>query len=76
MQTRALSIFRAYEIKCKLFAPDDLEVKHVIVGVHGFAGDKESSMLERLATDCSPNGVALLCFDFPAMVKALSMRKC
>lgn len=66
MHIRYFSIQRAYEIKCKIFLPEDQNVKSLIVGVHGFAGDKESSMLEQLAQECSINETALICFDFPA----------
>ena len=68
MKASTFSIFRNYEIKCKLFAPEDGDVKQVIVGVHGFAGDKDSSMLKRLANACTE--CALLCFDFPAHGKS------
>lgn len=60
------SINRDYEIKCKLFSPKNQDIKNVIIGVHGFAGDKESSVLEQLAFACSENGTALIGFDFPA----------
>lgn len=66
MKIQTFSISRAYEIKCKMFAPDATNIEHIIIGVHGFAGDKESSMLEKLAEACAPYGTALLCFDFPA----------
>ena len=68
MTVSNFSLFRDYEIKCKLFAPEDGEIKQIIVGVHGFAGDKDSSMLKRLATAC--DNTALLCFDFPAHGKS------
>ncbi len=60
------SIYRQYEIMCKLFLPKIDNIKHIIIGVHGFAGDKESSMLEVLADQCADNATALICFDFPA----------
>ena len=66
MNVQVISVFRAYEIKCKLFTPDTPCVDHLMIGVHGFAGDKESSMLEKLASQCTSEGGALLCFDFPA----------
>ena len=68
MTEAIFSLTRDYEIKCKLFAPEDGEIKQIIVGVHGFAGDKDSSMLKRLAKAC--NECALLCFDFPAHGKS------
>ena len=66
MNVQFFSLLRAYEIKCKLFTPDTPQVDHLVLGVHGFAGDRESSMLEKLATQCTSEGGALLCFDFPA----------
>lgn len=66
MKIRQFLIQREYEIACKLFLPETAQVRHVILGVHGFAGDKESSMLELLAHECGQHGAALICFDFPA----------
>lgn len=57
---------REYPIKCKAFIPNDSDVKMFILGVHGFAGDKESSALLELAKAVTPNGGAVFCFDFPA----------
>ena len=54
-----------YPVSCKLYTPG-LDVKWIILGVHGFAGDKESSALRALAERCADKGIALLCFDFPA----------
>ena len=54
-----------YPIKCKRFSPDGPS-SGVVLGVHGFAGDKESSMLSPLASRCAEKGVSLLCFDFPS----------
>lgn len=64
MKTIRFSLHREHEIKCKLFLPQ--EVRHIILGVHGFAGDKESSMLNALAVACADDAAAVLCFDFPA----------
>lgn len=65
MKTQKFPIHRQYPIPCKLFTSDDSIVKHVIIGVHGFAGDKDSSMLRKLALSCIDSNTALLCFDFP-----------
>ena len=66
MEIKHFLICREYGIPCKLFLPWGREVAHITIGVHGFAGDKESSMLEKLAHRCTAEGGALLCFDFPA----------
>jgi predicted alpha/beta-fold hydrolase len=59
MKIEYFSLKNKYEIKYKLFLPEDA-VKNVIIGVHGFAGDKESSMLEKLANALSEKNTALL----------------
>lgn len=66
MKTRYFEIKRKYEISCKIYEPDGVPVSSVILGVHGFAGDKESSALELLARETEFCGTALVCFDFPA----------
>lgn len=58
-------IFHTYGIKCKLFLPGNGVIKRIILGVHGFAGDKESSMLSRLAESATSEETALISFDFP-----------
>ena len=37
----------------------------VVVGIHGFSGDKESSVLIELSKHLNKNGVALITFDLP-----------
>lgn len=53
-----------HSIPCKEFLPEG-EVKLAVLGVHGFGGDKESSVLRALAAQLEPMGGALFCFDFP-----------
>lgn len=59
-----------YPISCKIYAPDDSTAKGVILGIHGFAGDKESPALAMLAERSNREGIALVCFDFPAHGKS------
>ena len=66
MITKSFSVTREYEIKCKAFLPDNEEIDNVIIGVHGFAGDKDSSMLKKLGIALTGSGSALICFDFPS----------
>lgn len=40
-------------------------VNEIVIGVHGFAGDKESSVLIALADNLNKQGKALLTFDLP-----------
>jgi len=64
------SIQKSYEIKCKMYLPENRDINNIIVGVHGFAGDKESSMLEKLALSCSASNTGVVCFDLPAHGKS------
>ena len=56
-----------HPIPCKLYYGDNTVcVKRVILGVHGFCGDMESSAMTMLAQAIIPHDVAMLCFDVPA----------
>ncbi len=55
-----------YDISCKLFAPPFGKPNGIVIGVHGFAGDKNSSVLTQLALALHKKQWALVCFDFPA----------
>ena len=58
-----------YLIPCKSFMPETT-IKKVVIGVHGFAGDKDSSVLSALAEELALNESGLICFDFPAHGKS------
>ena len=75
MKIEYFSIKKQYEISCKIFLPDDGRIDNVIIGVHGFAGDKESSMLKKLATTFCLHNSAVLSFDFPAHGNSLADEK-
>ena len=64
-----------YPISCKIFLPEGEEVKGTILGVHGFAGDKESTALSMLAETANRQGIALICFDFPAHGASLATER-
>ncbi len=53
-------------IKCKEMKPDSGEISSVILGIHGFCGDKESSVLSQVAERMQAHGTSLVCFDLPA----------
>lgn len=53
-------------IPCKIYEPEFSEVDQVIIGVHGFGGDKESSVLKAVAEEMFFYRTALIAFDFPA----------
>ncbi len=54
-----------YPIRCKFCLPQG-EPDGVILGIHGFAGSKESSVLQALGEKVTGRGKALVCFDLPA----------
>ena len=65
MKEEYFTLNRSYPISCKRYLPDDLPIHTAVLGVHGFAGDKESSMLRFLAEDLTRKNAALISFDFP-----------
>lgn len=48
----------------KIYLPNKTP-KEVVVGVHGFSGDKESSVLIALAKELNKNNIALVTYDLP-----------
>lgn len=48
-----------------LYFPDE-EIKEVLIAIHGFAGDKESSVITSLAKELSNNGFCTIAFDLPS----------
>lgn len=64
-----------YSIPCKLYTPEG-NIKRIVLGVHGFAGDKESSVLAALAERLSKKDAALICFDFPGHGKSSAPYSC
>lgn len=56
-----------YNISAKMFLPfeHNKEIKEIIIACHGFAGDKESSVIVSLAEAMVPNNIGVICFDFP-----------
>ena len=69
-------------IPCKIFEPDWGDVDQVILGVHGFGGSKESSVLEAVAEEMFLYRSALIAFDFPghgestASARELTLSNC
>lgn len=54
-----------YAISCKSMMPDSERIEGVVIGVHGFCGDKESSAIEAVAREMSKHYWGMICFDFP-----------
>lgn len=53
-----------YTISAKSYLPQE-SPKEIIIAVHGFAGDKESSAISLLAKEMTKEGFGVVCFDFP-----------
>lgn len=52
-----------YSVKIKIFEPE-CEINGFVVGVHGFGGDMESSVISALAERMSKHGIAVVAFNF------------
>ncbi len=48
----------------RIYLPEN-EINEIVIGIHGFAGDKESSVLILLADELNKQNKALLSFDLP-----------
>lgn len=59
-----------YDIPCVEYIPDGGRVRNVIIALHGFGGDKESSAVFRLAEEAEKHETAVICIDFPAHGKS------
>lgn len=64
----------------RIYLPEE-NVSEIVIGVHGFAGDKESSVLVALAKELNKQGMALLTFDLPShgendRLKILNLTEC
>ena len=66
MEQQMMISYGALRIPCKLTAPDDGDIRRVVLGVHGLGGsttdDIQSALAEEMELFCS----AVMRFDFPA----------
>lgn len=53
------------QIPCKIYEPDFSDVDQVLIGVHGFSGDKESTLLQAVTEEMFFYRTAMITFDFP-----------
>ena len=51
-------------INCKLFEPNE-KIEQIMIAVHGFAGDAESSTIKSVAEELTKRGVLIVAFDLP-----------
>lgn len=69
-------------IPCNIYEPGFYEVEQVIIGVHGFSGDKNSSVLKAVAEEMFFYKSAMITFDFPGhgesniMPENMTLRGC
>ena len=55
-----------FDIPVKIYGAEISNPERVVIAVHGFAGDKESSVIKALGERISENNGCVVCFDFPA----------
>ena len=53
------------QVPCKIYEPGYGEISRVIVGVHGFGGDKDSSVIAAIGEEMGFYKTATISFDFP-----------
>ena len=54
------------QIPCKIFEPGFDDVDQVLIGIHGFGGSKDSSVISAVAEEMFFYRTATVSFDFPA----------
>ena len=57
-------LFKIKHLSARFYLPDS-PPKQIGIGVHGFFGDKESSVLVKLGESLIKNDIALITFDLP-----------
>lgn len=65
MERTAIAYHGMMQIPCKIYEPDFSDVDQVIIGVHGFGGSKDSSVLSAVAEEMFFYRTATVTFDFP-----------
>lgn len=66
MERRFVLKENGLQIPCVLTEPEHCAPNRCIIGVHGFCGNKDNSVLVDLAEEMSIFGAAVIRFDFPA----------
>lgn len=65
MERTAILSHDKLRIPCKIYEPGFSDVDQVLIGIHGFSGDKESSLLGAVAEEMFFYKTAMITFDFP-----------
>ena len=69
-------------IPCRVYEPDFSDVDQVLIGIHGFGGNKDSSVLRAVAEEMYFYRTATVVFDFPghgestASARELNLTNC
>ena len=63
MNNIKIKSLKNYYININEYIPE--KMKKVIIAVHGFGGDKESTVIVALANELNKYNIGLVCFDFP-----------
>ncbi|MBQ7800701.1 MAG: alpha/beta hydrolase [Oscillospiraceae bacterium] len=53
------------QVPCKIYEPGYGEITRVVIGVHGFGGDKDSSVIAAIGEEMGFYKTATVSFDFP-----------
>ena len=53
------------QVPCKIYEPGYGEITRVVIGVHGFGGDKDSSVIAAIGEEMGFYQTATISFDFP-----------
>ena len=82
MERNLLLPWGGMNIPCRVYEPDFSDVDQVIIGVHGFGGNKDSSVLRAVAEEMYFYRTATIVFDFPghgestASARELNLTNC
>lgn len=66
METSTTISWQGLEIPCKVYEPGFDDVDQVLIGIHGFGGTKDSTVLQAVAEEMFFYRTATVTFDFPA----------
>ncbi len=66
METRFVLSRQALQIPCKLLAPEDGDLRRLVLSVHGLGGNMEDEIQRGIAEEMELFSSAVLRFDFPA----------
>ena len=65
MERNILLPWGEMNIPCRVYEPDFSDVDQVLIGIHGFGGNKDSSVLRAVAEEMYFYRTATVVFDFP-----------